>query len=135
MRTYNRIYRVIVLKFNYVEKQESTQANISKWPFLATQCVTYLRDRGVKVLATNAPSFDNETSSYLSNHHAFFSENLEHILIELVDVSNLESGAYIADIGIYPINTDAEPCILKMKKIITAKIDETTQNLLMEDSN
>lgn len=72
----------------------------------------------------NTPSFDAETSSNLDNHHGFFDGTHDNLVIELLDTSRVTAGVYFADIGIYPIDSDAAPCTLKLKKIVSARLNE-----------
>lgn len=74
-----------------------------------------MKEKGFKIIAINTPSFDNESSSKLENHHTFFHESNDNLVIEFVDATQLNQGLYIADIGIYPMDSDAAPCTIKMK--------------------
>lgn len=74
------------------------------------------------MIAVNTPSLDQETSKDMENHHTFFDHSSDKLVIELIDSSQVLPGPYIADLGIYPLDSDAAPCILKLQRIITAYV-------------
>jgi len=132
LRTNTRIYKTAVIKFNYNDKPHPESKNLTNFPYLSTECVSFLRRKGFKCIAINTPSFDCESSKRLENHHEFFHGSNNHLIIELIDASKISSGPYIADISIYPIDSDAAPCVLKLRKVISAHLLEKSSEVYSE---
>ena len=65
----------LIVKFIYDDKPSENSRNISKFPYLSTQIVHFIKERNFQVIALNTPSFDNESSKDLENHHAWFHES------------------------------------------------------------
>lgn len=132
MRTKSRIYKTAVIKFLYNDKPQGENRNMTNFPYLSTEAVLFLRSKGFKSIAVNTPSFDNEASKDLENHHAFFKGSNGNLLIELIDASKIQSGPYIADISIYPVDSDAAPCVLKLSKIVSGHLYEKSGEVMSE---
>jgi len=128
LRSYNRIYKVAVVKFLYNDKPQTK--NFSRWSYLSVDSVRFLREKGFRCVAVNTPSFDNEASKAVENHHAFFDGTDQNLLVEFLDASRVEVGPYIADIAVYPVDSDSAPCVVKMKRIVSALVLEHTQDPL-----
>jgi kynurenine formamidase len=97
---------------------------MSNFPYLSVESVRFLKERGFMCIAMNTPSFDNEASKKLENHHEFFTDSQGNLIVELLDCSKLSAGPYIADLSLYPIDSDASPCVFKVRKILSAHLIE-----------
>lgn len=126
LRYCNRIYKVALIKFLYSPNPDPATKNISRWPYLSVTSVLFLREKGFTCVAVNTPSFDNETSKDVENHHAFFDGTDRHLVIEFVEAKNVAAGPYIAELAVYPVDSDSAPCAIKMKKIVSAHLIENT---------
>jgi hypothetical protein len=67
---------------------------------------------------TSAASFDAETSSTLENHMIIFSGPQDSFIVEFVDCSQLHTGFYVVDLGVYPTDQDSFPVVVKARRIL-----------------
>lgn len=79
----------------------------------------------------NTPSLDEETNPRCDNHHIFF-EDSENLVVEFIDASNLNNGAYIVNIAVYPADTDSFVCSLIAKKILSGRIAKDSYMILSD---
>ena len=96
----------------FVWNEYRNGALITNFPYLAVEAIEFLRSVGVECICVNTPSLDAETNPNLDNHKAFFRDG-DNLIIELIDATEIESGSYIVNIGLYPTDTDAFPVIVK----------------------
>ncbi|CDW76247.1 kynurenine 3-monooxygenase [Stylonychia lemnae] len=122
LRNQNDKFKMVIIKFLYDENLDENNKNITNFPYLSCESVKFLREKGFNVISINTPSFDMETTKEMENHHLFFDGANDKLLIELIDSSQVLPGPYVADIGIYPLDSDAAPCILKLQRISNAYV-------------
>lgn len=79
-----------------------------------------MKSKGFICLAVTTPSLDHETGQCV-NHHKLFNDP-NSLVIEFLDASKLEIGAYIVEVGLYPAATNAFPVSIKAKRVISANV-------------
>ncbi len=99
--------------------------------------MTFIHSKGFSCLAVTSPSVDAESGA-CTNHHELFTSP-DSLIIEFLNASALESGAYIVDIGLYPASTNAFPVSIKAKRVLSSNIvqveDQKEDASLMEWKN
>lgn len=94
-------------------------------PYLSTDCIALLNERGIKHLLIDLPSVDRESDGgELAFHHQFWGVpdqlNFERTITELIFVpDSAEDGAYLLELQTAPFENDASPSrpvIYKIKK-------------------
>ena len=103
----------------------SRQYSNTNWPYLKTDAVKFLVDKGIKHLLIDLPSIDREKDGgELLGHNAFWNTEgklrLDATITEFIYVSNkIEDGEYFLNLQIAPFENDASPSKPILYKVIS----------------